>query len=221
MKTPRNFNFVACLALAALTPLHAEPIASDSGFIENHADLQPAPFDTSQLLFKKQNLDLRAYNKLMIDEIQFRYADDSPYKGINQSELQQVRQTALESLQKALSGRYEIVDAPGPGVLHLRAAITDIRANKKGKNLLSFTPVGLVKQGIDSVTGLNIVLRTVTAEAELRDAVSGERLIAVIDPYAGYPSSGNTRKASWDEVTDTLDNWAQRLAAQINAAPAT
>lgn len=216
MKTPCNLNLIVALTFAALTPLHA--IASDSGFIENHTDLQPAPFDSSQLLFKKQGLDLRAYNKLMIDEIQFRYADDSPYKDISQSELQQVRQTALASLQKAISDRYEIVDVPGPGVLHLRATITDIRANKKGKNLLSFTPVGLVKQGIDSVTGMNIVLRTVSAEVELCDSMSGERLIAVTDPYAGYPSSGNARKASWDEVTDTLDNWAQRLAAQLNAS---
>lgn len=216
MKMPRNFKLIACLAIAALTPLHA--IASDSGFIENQADLQSAPFDTSQLLYKKQDLDLRAYNKLMIDEIEFRYADDSPYKDISNSELQKVRQTALTSLQKAISDRYEIVDAPGPGVLHLRAAMTDIRATKKGKNLLSFTPVGLVKQGIDTVAGLIIVLHTVTAEAELRDSVSGERLIAVIDPYAGYPSRGNARRASWDDVTDTLDDWAQRLAVQLNAS---
>src|SRR5262249_1487039 len=138
------------------------------------------------LVYFKPGLDLKQYDKLMVDDIAFHYADDSPYKDIRASEMDRFNRSASESLRQAVRGRFEIVDAPGPGVIHIRASVSDIRASKKAKNPLSFTAVGLVKQGIEAATGWDFVLRGATAEVELYDAVSGEKLLAVMDSRAGF-----------------------------------
>lgn len=217
MTLRHGLALIVSIGLAASQAVSAATPPAHSEFLGNTALLVPAPRDPHALIYIKEGLNLGAYNKLLVDEIQYSYAEDSPYKGIRASDLDRISHSAFESLQKAVAGRFEIVDSPGPGVLHLRTAITGIRAAHKPKHLLSYTPVGLLKQGVEKATGSDIVLRGATAEVELLDSVSGERLIAVMDPYAGYKSEA-TDTASWKEVNRTLETWAQRLAQQIQGA---
>lgn len=210
----RTATCIGLLHVMSVPAIAAEPA---SGFLAHYDQPGSATLDPSVSLYRKTDLDLRAYDKLLLDDFAFSYADDSTYKDFSVDERQRIVAAARESLQKAVGGKFEIVTQPAPGVLRVRAALTDIRAAKKSKNLLSFTPVGLIKQGVDAATGMDVVLRTVTAEAELSDALSGERLLAIADRGAGQ--QGDSSKASWSEVRNTLDGWAQQLARQLDAMP--
>jgi hypothetical protein len=176
----------------------------------------PRTFDAQ--VYVKERLDLSSYRKLYIEEMQFRHAPGSADLEIDASHRARIAADARESLLHAIDGRFEIVTAPGPGVLHLRTSITDIRIEHKRRNLLSFTPIGLVKQGVEAATGHDTVLRGATVEAELLDP-NGERLMSVTDPSAAV-AAGGAGKASWKEVSRTLERLARQFADRPELAMA-
>jgi hypothetical protein len=178
----------------------------------------PRAFDTQ--VYVKDRLDLSAYRKLYIEEMQFRYAPGSADLGIDAGHRTRLAESARESLLRAVGDRFEIVTAPGPGVLQLHTRITDIRIELKRRNLLSFTPIGLVKQGVEAATGNDTVLRAATVEAELLDS-NGERLMSVTDPSAAVAAPEGTGKASWKEVSRTLERMARQFAGRPEVAMAT
>jgi hypothetical protein len=208
-----KLTVIAAVALAVASAAHAAPPDSADGYFVGNSLPTAAPRAFGPQTYTKEGLDLSRYGKLYIEELQFRYAAESGDIGISQSQMQRIARSARESLLQAVGTRFEVVDAPGPGVLHLRTAITDIRLEHKRRNLLSFTPVGLVKQGVEAATGHDTVLRAATVEAELLDSGSGERLMSVFDPGAGF-AGGESTKASWKEVSRTLERLAQRLGSR-------
>lgn len=209
-----KLTLIAAAALTIASSVHAAtPDAADAYFVgDSLLTAAPRSFDLHS--YTRDPQDLGAYSKLYIEEIQFQYAADSVENGMNQSQKARITQSARESLLQGLGGRFKIVDSPGPGVLRLRTAIIDIRLEHKRRNLLSFTPVGLVKQGVEAATGHDMVLRGATVEADLLDSVSGERLMSMIDPRAAFADNDGAGKASWKEVNRTFDRLAQTLAAQ-------
>ncbi|UCE61917.1 MAG: DUF3313 domain-containing protein, partial [Phycisphaerales bacterium] len=68
---------------------------------------------------------------------------------------------------------YSVVDAPGPGVLRIRAALTDIKKTKPAMNIHPATKLSGIGLGGASM------------EAEGLDAQTGERVLAVVDTRAG------------------------------------
>src|SRR5689334_5695413 len=86
-----------------------------------------APRAFAPQVYVKDRLDLSGYRALYIEEMQFRYAPGSEDFGIDARQRSRLAESARQSLSRAVGERFEIVTAPGPGVLHLRAAIADIR----------------------------------------------------------------------------------------------
>jgi len=217
----RNKLILIATAVAVLTGTAAHAAASqdaDSYFVGNSlSSAAPRIFDPQ--VYVKQQLDLSGYRKLYIEPMQFRYAAGSADLGIDASHRSRLAESARESLLRAVGDRFEIVTAPGPGVLHLRTTVADIRIELKRRNLLSFTPVGLVKQGIEAATGNDTVLRGATVEAELLDS-NGERLMGVSDPGAAMAAADGSGKASWKEVSRTFERLAQKFAGRPELAMA-
>jgi hypothetical protein len=53
---------------------------------------------------------------------------------------------------RLVGGGYNVVDAPGPNIVYLRIALTDLYLKKKKRKLLAYTPIGAVaKAGADIV----------------------------------------------------------------------
>ena len=83
------------------------------------------------------------------------FADDSPYKGIDSSELNQLAEQFDLAIVNVLKGSYPIVTEPGPDVVQIRIAITDLKQSTPALGVVStvtmVTPVGLgvglVKRG--------------------------------------------------------------------------
>ncbi len=129
--------------------------AGQEGFLGKYAmNLQPGPEGGVEMLWLKPGVDFAKYNKLMVDSIVFFFAADSEYKGIDPEDLKQIADSANKQLVETLQGKYPIVAEPGPDVLRIRTAITDLKQSRPGLTVLStVTPAGL---------GINIIKKGVT-----------------------------------------------------------
>ena len=72
-------------------------------------------------------------------------------------------------------GRYKVVEQPGPNVLYMRTALTELYLKKKKRGLLAYTPVGAVaKVGTDALkeTLDKVDIIEMAFEAEIADSKS-------------------------------------------------
>ena len=208
------------LALAVVTAgLLAAPSSGalaqtlESDFIVGMPPLEPSPAVQGAFAWRKGGVDFGSYDRIMLDRVQFVLDDDSESKAIDPAQLTAVGQSLIERIHEAMEPQYPIVDHPGPGVIRLRLAITDVRveqgeATKPAKGIFAFTPIGLGVNAIASTASAETDLSQARIEIEALDAASGTRIGIFIDPEPARHGSGDR---SWDALQQSFTFYASRL----------
>jgi hypothetical protein len=212
-----TFGIVSiCLLLASAGP--AVSGEQYSGFLENYPAFEADSDRKGALIYKKPGTELKAYTKIMIDPIEIWYAPDSKYKGIKPDDLKTLADTFLAAIVEELEPDYPVVSKPGPGVLGIRLAITNVYAKKKKRGLLGYTPIGFVATTAKNLAvGPGISLVDATIEVEMLDSQTNERLGALIDRQSASPEKKKKEKTSWEEIEKTLKFYAKRFRSRMDA----
>jgi hypothetical protein len=193
-----------------------------SGFIENYPAFEADADRKGAQVYRKAGVDLKKYTKIMIDPVEIWISPKSKYKGIKPDDLKVLADTFRQSIIDALEPTYPVVSKPGPDVLGIRIAITNVLIMKKKRGLLGYTPVGLVVSTAKKTLGDNMSIEEAVIEAELLDSQSNERLGALMDQQSKTAkkksSIGSTKKGktSWEEITATLKFYADRFRGRMD-----
>jgi hypothetical protein len=187
-----------------------------TGFLgEYAAKLEPGPKDGAKLRWLKPGVDWAKYDKVMLDSVVFFFADASQYKGIEPNELKELADGFNKQIVDTLKGSYPIVAEPGPDVLRIRFAITDLQqSNPAISGITSVIPVGLaisvVKKGAtDSWTGSGAT----SAEVMGLDSLTNEVIaVAQDDKTAGFTE----RFSKWGSAEDAFKFWAERVKLYLD-----
>lgn len=201
----------AGLLAAPLGGALAQPVESE--FIVGMPPLEPSPAVQGALAWRKGGVNFGSYDRIMLDRVQFVLADDSESRAIDPAQLTAVGQSLIERIHDAMEPEYPIVDKPGPGVLRLRLAITDVRveqseATKPAKGIFAFTPIGLGVNAIASTASVETDLSGARFEVEALDSASGMRIGVFIDPEPSQHVSG---ERSWETLQQSFTFYASRL----------
>lgn len=191
---------------------------ANSGFMNGYYDkLGPGPKGGAKLRWLKPGVDFGTYKKVMLDSVIFYFADDSEHKGIDGNEMKELTDTFNLAIANAFKDGYPIVSEPGPEVLRIRVAITDIKQSSPGMSAVtSVIPVGLgislVKKGAtDSWTGSGAT----TAEVLALDSMTNEVVGAAKDTQtAGF----SERFSEWGSAEEAFEFWAKRLREFMETA---
>ena len=206
------------LALIATNGFAASP--KYSGFLEGYYEnLKPGTEDGVKMRWLKPGVDFAQYNKFMVDSVVFFFADDTKYKGVDPQEMKELADGFNKEIVAALKDKYPIVTEPGPDVMRLRFAITDIKQSRPGISAVSSVlPVGLavstVKKGAaGSWTGSGAT----SAELMVLDSTTNDVIaLAVDDRTAGFTE----RFSKWGSAQEAFKFWAGRIVGFIDSAKA-
>ena len=99
-------------------------------FLSQPARLRPVADGSGALAWVDTGADLKRFNKFLIEPIQVRLADDAGHKTVDPAQLKALTDYLQQAIVKALTPTYQIVTKPGPGVLRIRIAITDLVPTK-------------------------------------------------------------------------------------------
>jgi len=184
-----------------------------SGFLEDYPRFEPGPMGGVDLVYFKEGVDFKSYDKVMLDHVVFYFSKDAKYRGIHSNELNEMADAFHKAMVDALKGGYPLVREPGPGVLRIRCAITDVKASRPLLNTItSVTPIGLgistIKKG---VTGTHTFVGEASMEAEFLDSRSSERIAAAIDRKAAGKYKIVKGMTKWGHAKDAFGFWAKRL----------
>lgn len=212
-------------------------LVTKSGFLSDYARLAPVAAVEGARCWRKPDTSFRSFDKILVTRIHVTLKPGQ-VKTVDPSDLKALLDYFHASLVKALSPQWQVVDKPGPGVLVMRIALTDLTPTNVVESLAgTATPYGFVAEiGSGAVTGLPAgatpYLGETGIEVQFRDganqAILGEcEDTEVGRKYAADLNSGASGAASawiggylnsfsaWSYAKDAFDKWAQLTARRL------
>ena len=221
MKTTLRIALVFVISLNLITGVAwaGEEKMPQSGFLHDYSLLKAKdPMEKVKWLYTNEKADFSTYNKIMLDDVTFFLSEKADYKGIEAKELAELGKAFNQAVIMNLSGAYEFTDKPGPGVLWVRIAITElVPSSSVTGTVTTIIPVGLVLSSAKkAVTGSHIGMGSVTFEAEMVDSQSGEILGAVVDSETGKKYKVAKGASKWGHAIDIFNFWSQTFRRRLD-----
>lgn len=185
----------------------AEPVQY-SGFLQDYPTFEKGMKGVN-MHYIKEGVIFKQYKKIMLDQVTFYLKDDAKYKGINPDEIKFLSDLFAKAFIDALNDAYPLKDTPGPDVMRIRVAITDLESSKPGVRTHStIIPVGKYYSLVSKrKTGEYPGIGSASMEAEFLDSVSNERIAAAIDRRPGRKND----VGKFSAAKSAFEFWAKRL----------
>ncbi len=219
LKTKTVSATIASIALIIGMQVTAAEKVKETGFLQDYSLLSKAdPDGLVNRVYIKEGVDWSAYDTILLDDVVFFIADDAKYKGFEAEELSELGTAFRQSMIINLAGAYEFTDTPGPGVLRIRTAVTNLVPNNSVTGTVTtIVPIGLGLSAVKkAVTGTHIGMGQVAFEGEVIDAQTGEIVGAVMDAKTGEKYKVTKSISKWGHVRDVFNTWATNLRQRLD-----
>ncbi len=160
---------------------------------------------------------IRSWHAVLIDSVQLWGSVDA--EKLSEEERQALTSYLYKATEEALRKDYRIAEQPGPGVMRLRAAITEAEAGTSVRRAITtvMPPAHVITALVGNTADSTVTVGSAGLEAELLDSLTDVRLGAVADRRAGTKANvaGITEKLS--DVYKAMDFWTERLSQRLAA----
>ena len=183
--------------------------AAHSGFLRDYSQLKPHDDFPAQEIYINPNAAWNQFDAVHIESVSLWASDAS--KAPSAEDQKRLTDGLFKALHEKIGENFKIADRPGPGVLTLRAAITEARGAKVVLNTVTtvIPQARLASTVLGVGTDTAAFVGAASAEAEITDSVTKDRLAAVVDSRAG--TKGITRMLSkWADVEAIFNYWGER-----------
>jgi hypothetical protein len=186
-----------------------------SGFLVDYSQLKPGPRGGVAMVYRKKGVDFKRYNKIMLDHVVFYLKDDAENKGIDPVEMAELSEKFHKSAIEGLGAAYPLVDKPGPDVMRIRVAITNLElpsqtANASNTVVHTGPSISTLKR---RVFGKGPAVGEISMEFEFLDSETNQRIAAGVDRRAGGKQESVSKLAT---AEDAFKFWAQRLRTRLD-----
>jgi hypothetical protein len=170
-----------------------------SGFLKDYSKLRPSTKRPSAVSWEKPGVDMAVYKRLIIDPVQVYLHPGSEASDIGARRLTEVARHFTRILRETIGPHYTVVSKPGPGIMRVRIAITDVAPEAKATADAPLFDVGKASM-----------------EGEFLDSESGERLAAVVDHIEGSAAYRDAPR-EWRHVEGAFIEWSNLILDWLRA----
>ena len=178
-----------------------------TGYFAGDIELQPDPEDGSLLWWENPDFNWHHYSKVMLDPISVRIDAATVDRKFKPQEIASLSRDFKDAVAEKL-GPERVATTPGPDVLRIRAAITDIDTSSPMLNLVT-TAIAFVPMDMGGAS----------IEVEFLDSVSGARLAAMADRKTGTPVQVISSFKRFGQTRAVFDQWAAELKSALASNP--
>ena len=203
MRSVLKYLGVAIMSLFFLAAA-AQAKQEYSGFLVDYSQLKPGPPGGVAKLYRKEGVNYNKYTKIMMDQVVFFFKDDAEERGIDPIDMAELSHKFHKEATAALGSAYPLVEEPGPDVMRVRVAITDLELPKRTAGMLK-----------SILTGKGPGLGEISMEFEFLDSKTNQRIVAGVDHRTGTRLESLRRFATAEEA---FKFWAQRLRQRMDEA---
>lgn len=156
----------------------------------------------------------RQYTKIIVDPVTFWGGDTTK---VSTAEQQALTDYFFQVLREQLGQKFQLVDEPGPGVMRLQVALTDVEAATPGLRTIStIVPQARALNTLKfAATGTYAFIGGAQAEAKLTDALTGQLLAEVVDRRVGGGSVKAAAQWQWGDAENAKNAWATQVTERL------
>lgn len=229
MNTLKRLSLVAilvCLAPVGLAEVGTFPVQQgflsiDYALLESRVEAG----DGVDLLYVSPGALARAgeYEGVIVDQPEIWIAEDSEYGGEKPENLVAIAELIREAFTARLISRGRtVVEEPGPNILYVRLALTDLYLKKKKRRLLAYTPIGAAaKAGADLVRDMmeKVDIIELAFQFEAVDSDTGEVLGAIVIKRGARKDKATGQKLvriDFDEFREIVFEYGARISCHFD-----
>jgi hypothetical protein len=238
--TPANRLYAARAALLALLPLvvlphiaaaqqptkqQAKLYSHESGFLgDEYSNLQPDPGNKDWLIYFRAPDVLQHSNAFILEPVKVFLVPEAQARDIPQDQLDKLSDYFTKAMTEQLTaGGYKLVTDPGPGVMKLEFAITNVKPNGNRKNMAATATTDIALYGATPPGTTMLVPRltvgSVSIEGQMQDSQSGEVEMAFMTSKSGRRFfSGLKAYQKWGDIDAAFKGWAKNFRARLDKA---
>jgi hypothetical protein len=192
-----------------------------SGFLGDYSGLYPDAKNGDLLIYEKNKDVLKNYRKFIIHPVTVYLLPGSQDRGIDADDLDRLARYFTDAITDELIGSgYEVVTDPGPGVLVLQIAITNVEPTGGKKN--AAMQAGATAASVTVAPGVGLLVPRLSVgkvgiEGEMIDSVSGERTVAFVTGKGGRRwFSGLNAFKKWGDIEAAFRSWAKNFRKRLD-----
>jgi hypothetical protein len=184
-------------------------------FLGSGIELQSLPGSPSMRAWSSRPGVLGDYHAFLFEPVVVMLGKAAPGKEASDEELKNLGTHLRDAFTTELTrGGYTIVDAPGIGVLRVRAALTELVPVDPAKNAAA-KAVGLVLPGGMFLPTVDIGQAAI--EVDMRDCMTNARVAAFADRKAGRAYFNGLRPYHrWGDVESAFSAWASEFRIRLD-----
>jgi len=184
-----------------------------SGFLKDYSLLQEGGEGRMNLVYVNPKTDFADYDKIMVDPVTIWLSPESNLSKVSPKERQELANELHDVIVKEFKKDFEIVNTPEPGTMRFRVALVDAKESNPTLDTIStYIPqVRLLQAAATVGSETAAFVGEASAEAEARDAVTGQLLGAVVDRRAGTKAHGDSTFDSWGDVRRIFKKWVEQV----------
>ncbi len=184
-----------------------EKVYIHSGFLDNYSRLEADPNFYDIQVWQNDRVDISRYSKFMFDEPEIIISPECKFEVTDED-----KRLFSEYFKKALTDivgkRYTVVDKPGPDVLRVRTAVTNVKPVDGMTNLIS-----------NAAIKMNIDLGKASMEAEFLDSRSNKTVMMWVDTRQGAKFFNAFEGIDkWGHVKAAFRHWAKLMRVHLDNA---
>lgn len=177
---------------------------------------QQSESNPNQRIYKEPGVDLRQYNEVLLDPLQFIRQENGQWYLLTANEQNEIGRYYHATFQRELINHgVRIATAPGPGVLRVQAAITNFDLTRPDPKLRDLLPAKIAINVTREVIGKEPYLLRVGSMAQLLDSQSGKLLVRVMDARESPDTTHKESPITAGEMAKMIDQWAAARAKQL------
>jgi hypothetical protein len=193
----------------------AKIASQESGFLgDNYSKLQPDPKGSDLLIYWKTPDILKDSSTFILDPVIVYLLPAAQQRGIDPAN------AVRGALTK--SGKYQVVTKPGPGVMVLKLAITNVEPTGGKENLAVKGATTAATMAVAPGVGLivpTLSVGKVSIEGEMVDSVSGDIDVAFMSSKSGRRFFGGLKSyEKWADIDAAFRAWANNFRERLDKA---
>lgn len=185
-----------------------------SGFLRDYSQLEKGRKNYPVLSYVKPGLSLANYHSLWVEPPVI-YLSKESLKKLKREDIERVVGFAYEGGRSAMGGTVKIVQQPGPGVMRIRWAITELQPASKMNIVTGVVwQAQLAQVALSEGTDTHLFVGRISVEFEILDSLTGEVLMSGIDSRVGSNAIQNVG-STWGDVQDAFKLWGERFLENL------
>jgi len=188
-----------------------------SGFLKDYSQLKTEkdPLGIERRIWTSPKFTRETYQKVLIERVTF-YPAPQPSEKVSTGTLNELRDYSDAAIRKAIASVVPLADAPGPGVVRVRIALTAAAVEGGQLKPYQLIPIALVLTAATEAAGEGRRDVRLAVETEFTDSVSGEQLLRVVREAQGVQVKSN-QKLTLEVAKPQIDKWAESARQSFEA----